>query len=162
LVHGGFEPEQTMQVFNDAIEQALKDGFNGFRAAAEMSWALEISAGAESLIAYETLLRLLFSTSRVTGLCLYDRRRMPLRIVNGALATHPIVELSGKFACNPLYDETVRSLSDVEESSAALARFDRLSRDTEPDRHNPCRDVGVSTAQASKLEGRDHRTHKVK
>jgi hypothetical protein len=38
VMHGNFDPEQTMQVFNDAIDQALKDGFTGFRAAAEMSW----------------------------------------------------------------------------------------------------------------------------
>lgn len=70
-VQGGFDPEQTMRAFSEAIEQALNDGFNGFRAAADMSWALTIDDGTESLIAYEALLRMLFSTSRATGLCLF-------------------------------------------------------------------------------------------
>ena len=41
MVHGTFEPEATLQVLNDAIEQAYTDGPTGFRAAAEMSWALD-------------------------------------------------------------------------------------------------------------------------
>ena len=41
VIHGGFEAEATLKIFNDAIEQAYRDGFTGFRAAAEMSWALE-------------------------------------------------------------------------------------------------------------------------
>lgn len=116
-VQGGFDPEQTMRAFSEAIEQALNDGFNGFRAAADMSWALTIDDGTESLIAYEALLRMLFSTSRATGLCLYDRRRMPLAVVDGALLTHPIVEVGGGFKQNDRYDPLVKKLSDVDFSS---------------------------------------------
>ena len=43
----GSIPEQTMRVFSEAIEEALSDGFNGFRAAADMSWALRIVDGGE-------------------------------------------------------------------------------------------------------------------
>jgi hypothetical protein len=121
-VQGGFDPEQTMRVFSEAIEQALNEGFNGFRAAADMSWALTIGDGTESLIAYEALLRMLFSTSRATGLCLYDRRRMPLPVVNGALMTHPIVEVAGSFERNHRYDPLVKKLSDVDPSSAIPKR----------------------------------------
>ena len=121
-VQGGFDPEQTMRVFSEAIEQALSDGFNGFRAAAEMSWAITIENGAESLITYEALLSRLFSTSPATGLCLYDKRRMPLRVVNGALLTHPIVATSGGFERNGAYDAAVRGLPDVDPSSNAPRR----------------------------------------
>ena len=31
IVHGTFNPEATIQIFNDAIEQAYTDGFTGFR-----------------------------------------------------------------------------------------------------------------------------------
>ena len=113
-VHGGFDPEQTMRVFSEAIETALGDGFNGFRAAADMSWALAIDNGAELVIEYEALLRMLFSSSPATGLCLYDRRRMPLQVVNGALLTHPVVETAGAFGRNEFYDPAVRRLGDVD------------------------------------------------
>jgi hypothetical protein len=67
-VYAGFDPEETMRVCNNAIEESLNDGFKGFRAAAEMSWALDVDIGRESLVAYEALLRVLFSTARATGL----------------------------------------------------------------------------------------------
>jgi len=70
-VRGDFDPEETMRVFSDAIEQALSDGFSGFRAAANMSWALNLANGTERLIEYEALLRSLFSTAR--------NRAVPLR-----------------------------------------------------------------------------------
>ncbi len=49
-----------MVVFSDAIEEALSEGFTGFRAAANMSWALDLEGGTERLITYEALLRSLF------------------------------------------------------------------------------------------------------
>src|SRR6476659_4120467 len=40
VVHGPFDPEHALNSFNEAISQAYADGFTGFRAAAEMSWAM--------------------------------------------------------------------------------------------------------------------------
>jgi two-component system, chemotaxis family, sensor kinase Cph1 len=124
-VRGDFEPEETMAVFSNAIEQALCDGFSGFRAAANMSWALDLDGGPERLITYEALLRSLFSTARATGLCLYDRARMPLTIIDGALATHPIVHVKGGYARNAFYDAGVRSLRAVD-SMTVTSKLDRL------------------------------------
>ena len=121
-VHGGFDPEETMRVFSEAIETALSDGFNGFRAAAEMSWALDVADGAEAVITYEALLRMLFANSPATGLCLYDKRRMPLRVLNGALLTHPILESAGGFVSNGAYDPEVRVLADVDALSVTPRR----------------------------------------
>ena len=120
--HGGFDPEETMRVFSEAIEQALTDGFNGFRAAAEMSWALDVARGDETVVAYEALLRMLFSNSPATGLCLYDKRRMPQQVLNGALLTHPVVESAGRFMANGAYDPDVRVLADVDPSAFAPRR----------------------------------------
>jgi two-component system, chemotaxis family, sensor kinase Cph1 len=129
---GGFDPEETIGVFNDAIEDALKDGFNGFRAAADMSWGLRLPNGADLMIAYEAMLRTLFATCRVTGLCLYDRERMPLKVLNGALLTHPIVHggANGHASENPFYDATVSSLPHVAESSVVekLSTFRTVKR----------------------------------
>jgi hypothetical protein len=124
-VYGGFDPERTMRVFSEAIEQALSDGFQGFRAAAEMSWALQVADGGEAVITYEALLRMLFTSSPATGLCLYDRRRMPRRVLNGALLTHPIIEAAGGFMPNRVYDPAVRALADVDPSSIVPRRLVR-------------------------------------
>ena len=90
IVDGVFDPDATMRVFNDAIEQACEDGFNGFRAAADMTWALDREDGPYQLIVYEALLTSLFSNCQATGLCLYDRQRMPLSVINGALSNAPV------------------------------------------------------------------------
>lgn len=123
---GGFEPEHTMRVFNDAIEEALVDGFNGFRAAAEMSWALDPRAGTDRLISYEALLRSLFRSSPATGLCLYHRDSMPLQVLGAALATHPFARLDGQFGANPLYDATATRPGDIDARRVAsqLKRFE--------------------------------------
>ena len=127
VVHGAFNPEATIQIFNDAIEQAYMDGFSGFRAAADMSWALECEDGANQLIVYEALLRSLFATCHVTGLCLYDRKRMPLDIINGALATHPVAGCRGQYQTNQFYDSTTDRLSAVADAEV-LAKLQTLER----------------------------------
>ena len=115
LIHGRFDPESTVRVFNDAIEESFAAGFTGFRAAAEMSWALEPDDGLDRLITYEALLRTLFANCRAIGLCLYHRRRMPLAVLDGALATHPIagVGIKGTFCQNPFYDPGASTLNAV-------------------------------------------------
>jgi hypothetical protein len=127
VVHGTFDPEVTMQVFNDAIEQAYTDGFTGFRAAAEMSWALDCRDGADRVILYEALLKSLFASCRAIGLCLYDRKRMPLGIINGALATHPVVGSDGHYSENPFYDATTTHPAPVHDGDV-LAKLELLDR----------------------------------
>lgn len=114
LIHGRFDPEETMRVFNDAIEKSLADGYTGFRAAAEMSWALDPNGSLDRLITYEALLRTLFANCGVIGLCLYNRRDMPLAVIDGALKTHPVVGTKGDFRSNPFYDRNFNALSEVD------------------------------------------------
>jgi two-component system, chemotaxis family, sensor kinase Cph1 len=127
VVHGAFEPERAIQTFNEAIDRAYRDGFTGFRAAAEMSWAMTDADRMQQLIIYEALLKALFSTSRATGLCLFDRTRTPLHVIGGALATHPVVRTDDGYAANPFYDEAVTGLALVkpEEVPAKLATLER-------------------------------------
>jgi hypothetical protein len=127
IVHGAFDPVATIQIFNDAIEHAYRDGFTGFRAAAEMSWALECDDGAHQLIVYEALLKSLFASCRAIGLCLYDRERMPLQVLNGALVTHPVAGTRGQYSSNVFYQPDAVALSPIDGASARrrLAHLER-------------------------------------
>jgi len=127
-VRGDFDPEETMAIFSDAIEQALTDGFNGFRAAANMSWAIDLHEGPERLVTYEALLRSLFSSARATGLCLYDRERMPVAVIDGALATHPVMRVHGVYCRNTFYDASVRSLR-AADPMVVNSKLERLDTD---------------------------------
>ena len=130
IVQGCFNPEATIQVFNDAIEQAYTDGFTGFRAAAEMSWALNCADGAHQVIVYEALLKSLFATCRAIGLCLYDRQRMPLDVINGALSTHPVVGSHAHYGANPFYDPATTGPTSINRVAVLekLGQLDRSSR----------------------------------
>ena len=132
VIHGAFDPVATTQVFNDAIEQAYSDGFTGFRAAAEMSWVLQHEDRMHLLIVYEALLRSLFATCRAIGLCLYDRHRMPLDVINGALQTHPCTVTSASGGCrtNPFYDSAVDRLLPADEATvmAKLKELEHIKR----------------------------------
>jgi two-component system, chemotaxis family, sensor kinase Cph1 len=125
-VRGDFDPEETLVVFSNAIEQALADGFNGFRAAANMSWALDLADGPERLITYEALLRSLFSSARATGLCLYDRNRMPLAVIDGALSTHPVIRARDTYSRNAFYDVSVQSLR-AADPTAVRSKLEQLN-----------------------------------
>ena len=129
IVHGTFNPEATIQIFNDAIEQAYTDGFTGFRAAAEMSWALDCADGPHQVIVYEALLKSLFASCRAIGFCLYDRKRMPLEVLNGALLTHPIAGAHGHYSANQFYDPATTRPTRIETADVLgkLARLDRSS-----------------------------------
>ena len=124
-IRGGFDPEGTIGIFNAAIENANSDGFAGFRAAAEMSWALSQPDGPQQLIVYEALLRPLFAMCRATGLCLYDRNRMPFGVLNGALETHPLVASPGQPRENPYYDPATTRMSPVADADV-LRKLHRL------------------------------------
>lgn len=127
IVHGTFNPEATMEIFNDAIELAYTDGFTGFRAAAEMSWVLNCPNGVHQVIVYEALLKSLFASCRAIGLCLYDRTRMPLGVINGALSTHPIAGLHGHYRPNRFYDPATvgTTVIDPVEVVGKLAELER-------------------------------------
>jgi two-component system, chemotaxis family, sensor kinase Cph1 len=129
IVHGTFNPEATIQIFNDAIEQAYTDGFTGFRAAAEMSWALDCTDGPHQVIVYEALLKSLFANCRAIGFCLYDRKRMPLEVINGALLTHPIAGAHGHYSANQFYDPATTHPTSIDPADVLgkLARLDRSS-----------------------------------
>ena len=108
----------------------LRPTRQGFRAAAEMSWALACEDGGHRVIEYEALLKSLFTSCRAIGLCLYDRTRMPLTVIDGALATHPVAGSPGRYGVNPFYNPATTGLAAVDEHEVLkrLAQLDR-SRD---------------------------------
>ena len=138
-IHGEFNPDRTVGVFDDAIKQSLAHGFRGFRVAADMSWALAIPDGSARLIAYEASAKALFATTPVTAFCLYHRRRMPLNVLNGAIVTHPVTcAARGEAMPNPFYDRHTEAMPpdhdlDVMPKLQALTRMVRRSaRRTRP------------------------------
>ena len=89
-----------------------------------MSWALGREDTVEQLIVYEALLKTLFANCRAIGLCMYDRRRMPLDVIDGAIATHPKVLAGGAYRVNQFYEPARSHLQSTD--TAAVAKLKEL------------------------------------
>ena len=68
-----------------------------------MSWLFDEPSATEQVAAYEALLNQFFHGVRAAGMCLYDRRRLPVEMIDHAFATHSTAIVNGQHQANPLY-----------------------------------------------------------
>lgn len=101
LEGGHFDSERMMHLLNEAVESALRDGFVGLRTCGDMSWLLGDAPGAEHVVEYEAFLTGFFQGLPASGMCQYDRRRLPGELVDHALSTHSSVVHEGCHVVNP-------------------------------------------------------------
>jgi two-component system, chemotaxis family, sensor kinase Cph1 len=104
LAGGRFDAERMLGMLNDAVEAALNDGFQGLRTCGDMSWLLGNPEGADQVVEYEAFLNQFFKGVRATGMCLFDRARLPPALIDHALATHSSVNLPGRLVPNPFFE----------------------------------------------------------
>ena len=103
LVDGRFDCERMLALLNQAVETALNDGFTGLRTCGDMSWLLHDPPGCTQVVEYEALLNPFFQGVRASGMCQYDRKRLPATLLDHALATHPSAVVDGAHRQNPFY-----------------------------------------------------------
>ena len=120
LLNGTFECVRMLDVLREAVESALNDGFQGLRACGDMSWLLEDASGSDQVVAYEALLNQFFQGLRAAGMCQYDRRRLPVDMIDHALATHSTAIIDGQHQANPLYRPPSIATSPNAQPSALL------------------------------------------
>ena len=74
-------------------------------AAGDMTWLLDEAPGSEDIAEYEALLNHFYRNHRALGLCQYNRRKLPARILDHGIATHPAVRIAGPILLtNPFYE----------------------------------------------------------
>jgi len=103
LEGGRFDSERMLGLLNDAVEEALNEGFKGLRTCGDMSWLLQDAPGSSQVVVYEALLNQFFGSVRAIGMCQYDRRRLPEGLLDSALSTHTSVVIDGRHRDNPYY-----------------------------------------------------------
>lgn len=102
---GVFDPQEMIEFLDQSVQEALDEGFNGYRAAGEMTWAIGTDViETQRLVEYEALLNRFYPSNRAVGLCQYNRDRFPPEAIYDVLRTHPTAVL-GDQVCPNLYYE---------------------------------------------------------
>jgi diguanylate cyclase (GGDEF)-like protein len=120
------DPEKMLDLLHQSREQALRQGYQGLRAATEMTWVLFTPEAAERLREYER--RLEEFPGEVSFLCQYDLKRFPAPLLLEALSLHPQV-LCGERACsNDYYLPPQERLQPEKELRRKLSRLEEQER----------------------------------
>jgi MEDS: MEthanogen/methylotroph, DcmR Sensory domain len=105
LKGGSFDAAQMLEMLNTAVAEAIDAGFEGLRAAGDMSWVLDSAPGTEQLAKYEAMLNHFYRSHRALGMCMYNRRTLPANVLDDCLATHEHIVVDGsQRLSNPYYE----------------------------------------------------------
>jgi hypothetical protein len=96
LSDGRFDVDRMIQSLEEAVEQAVRDGYNGLWATGDMSWEFGAEREFDKLIAYETRLEQLFHRQpALCGVCQYHTETLSPEHLQQGLRLHPGIFLSG-------------------------------------------------------------------
>jgi hypothetical protein len=83
-----FDPARMVAAMEDAVAQALADGYAGLRVSGDMGWATRQVAGADRLLEYESRVGAVFADQPAAALCQYDRRLFDTGTTNSTTGLH--------------------------------------------------------------------------
>jgi signal transduction histidine kinase len=88
LHNGRFDPGKMVDTLCAAIDEAVRDGFQGLCATGDMRWELGADENFDHLLEYEARLEQVFRDKPLRGVCQYHRGMVPAKAVQDALVTH--------------------------------------------------------------------------
>jgi len=105
LVDGQFDSGRMLALLEDAIEEALRDGFSGLWATGDMTWEFGNEKNFVKLLEYERGLEQLFEKHvSLSGVCQYHTDTLPIGVVEQGLYIHRGVFVSETLSrINPYY-----------------------------------------------------------
>jgi DcmR-like sensory protein len=105
LVAGQFDVERMIRTLEEAIQQALDDGYAGLWATGDMTWELGPERDRWRLLEYEWRLEKLFRTHpQLSGICQYHADTLPRDLMRQGLLGHPTIFVSKTLSLlNPHY-----------------------------------------------------------
>ena len=112
LSDGGFDVDEMISKLDDAIVQALTDGYKGLWATGDMSWEVGSERNLPKLLKYERQLEELFRRQpMLCGVCQYHSDLLPQETLRQSLLTHRAVFINETLSwVNPHYAETDSTL----------------------------------------------------
>jgi hypothetical protein len=102
---GLFDVDAMLKGLEDALEQALKDGFKGLWASGDMSWEFGQAKDFSRLLEYEWRLEEFFQKHpELEGICQYHADSLPPAAIKQGLIAHPSIFVSETLSLvNPQY-----------------------------------------------------------
>jgi hypothetical protein len=95
LSDGRFEVERMMQSLEDALKQALSDGYEGLWATGDMTWEMGPEKDFSKLLEYEWQLETFFHDHpQLSGICQYHAGTLPREVLRHSLLVHPSLFVS--------------------------------------------------------------------
>ncbi len=122
LVNGRFDADLMLRALDDAISQALIDGYAGLWATGDMSWEMGAEKDTVKLLEYEWKLEDLFRRQPcLSGICQYHADTLPQEGVRDGLLTHQSIFVNETLSrLNPHY--ITRQTYSTKASLSALDR----------------------------------------
>jgi hypothetical protein len=92
LMNGRFDTDRILALLNDAMDQALKEGFRGLFATGDMTWEFGPERDFSQLLDYERRLEDLFRKhATLYGICQYHTNTLPPKAVQQGISIHPAI-----------------------------------------------------------------------
>lgn len=105
LLNGHFDVQAMLQTLANAVEHALKDGYQGLWASGDMTWELGGEQNVDKLLEYEYGLEELFHRyPALSGICQYHQDTLPAIASQQGLYAHRALYVSESLSrLNPHY-----------------------------------------------------------
>ncbi len=102
---GSFDGEVMLHKLEDALDQALNDGYKGLWATGDMAWEFGSKQNFEKLMEYEWGLEEVFRRRpELCGICQYHRDTLPSAATRQGLLTHRMIFINATLErVNPYY-----------------------------------------------------------
>lgn len=90
--NGGFNPDQTVKIWQSLCQKSVEQGFEALRVVGEATFSLGSPDLADKLIYYENIInQVLFPEFPFKSLCVYNKDLYPPEIIKAAISAHPIL-----------------------------------------------------------------------
>ena len=103
LRNGSFDPDWMFTFWQEAAQQAKREGFSALRGTGETEWVLRGGPGLERWREYESRLTDTLAETDCLALCQYNWRICPPELILDIIRTHPIVVNRGVVCRNFYY-----------------------------------------------------------
>ena len=125
LVEGAFEIDRMMHTLEDALEQALYDGYEGLWACGDMTWEMGPEKDFSKLLEYEQRLEEFLGVHpEMSGICQYHSDTMPREALRDGMLSHRSIFVNETLSMiNPYYSHSSGEKARVSEIDLAVLRL---------------------------------------